>query len=148
MDTPESRESVLEKEFFLPLRVYIEDTDAGGIVFYCNYLKYMERARTELFRVLGFPKPATIADGLLLVVASANVKYLVPAKLDDELKVTADVRKLARTYLIIKQKVFRDSICLCEAEIKVACVDREKLKPRALPDGVKSAFKHYMGSTF
>lgn len=141
-----SVEPVLKKEFFLPLRVYIEDTDAGGIVFYSNYLKYMERARTELFRGLGFPKPATIADGLLLVVASANVKYLTPAKLDDELKVTAEVEKIARTYLIVKQKVFRDNTCLCDAEIKVACVDREKLKPRALPDGVKSAFKHYMGS--
>lgn len=147
MDTPEIREPVLREEFFLPLRVYIEDTDAGGIVFYCNYLKYMERARTELFRVLGFPKPATIADGLLLVVASVNVKYRVPAKLDDELKVTADVKKIARTYLVIEQNVYRDNTCLCEAEIKVACVDREKLKPCALPDGVGRAFKHYMGST-
>ncbi len=137
----------MKKEFFLPIRVYIEDTDAGGIVFYCNYLKYMERARTELFRVLGFTKPATISDGLLLVVASANVKYLSPARLDDELKVTAEVEKFARTYLVFQQRVFRNSDCLCEAEIKVACVDQEQLKPSALPEGVRRSFNHYMGST-
>ncbi|WP_086930023.1 YbgC/FadM family acyl-CoA thioesterase [Agarilytica rhodophyticola] len=123
----------LDNEFFFPIRVYIEDTDAGGIVFYVNYLKFMERARTELLRNKGFPKPAVLDDGKLMVVVSAKVDYRKPAKLDDNLAVTAKIIKLARTYMVFEQKIFCDGFCLTEAEIKVACVNRDTMRACAFP---------------
>ena len=137
----------MAKDFYYPIRVYIEDTDAGGIVFYVNYLKYMERSRTELFRLLGFEKPAMIDDGLLLVVVSANVQYKSPARLDDILKVSAELIKLGRSYLLLKQSVLRESQIICEAEIKLACVDQNTFKPRPLPGGVSNAINQYIRSS-
>ena len=83
----------MASEFSFPVRVYIEDTDAGGIVYYVNYLKYMERARTELLRINGIAKPAILEEGVLLVVVSAHIEYKRPAKLDDKLRVTAHILK-------------------------------------------------------
>ena len=119
--------------FVIPIRVYIEDTDAGGIVYYVNYLKFMERARTEFMREQGFAKPAIIEDGKLMVVHSADVKYHKPARLDDELMATTSISKLARTYVIFQQQIFRDGELLCSALIKVACVTSDSIKPVALP---------------
>ena len=123
-------------EFFTPVRVYIEDTDAGGIVYYVNYLKYMERARTELMRSLGYHKPAFLDGGLLLVVHSANTRYVLAAKLDDALQVSAEISKLARTYVVFRQCVYRGDALLCESEIKVACVRQSDMRPAALPADV------------
>lgn len=120
-------------QFSLPTRVYIEDTDAGGIVFYVNYLKYMERARTELLRSLGFDKPAITTNGGLLVVASADISYKRPAMLDDFLITTAEFTKISKVYVVFKQNVLRDGQLLCSATIKVACVTKEALKPMAMP---------------
>lgn len=131
----------MKNEFILPVRVYIEDTDAGGIVYYVNYLKFMERARTELFRKLGYDKPAMIDDGLLLVVASAQVNYRKSARLDDQLEVSAAISKLARTYVVFEQKVVRGIECLCEGELKIACVTRKEMKPAAMPKDVMAALQ-------
>lgn len=124
------------QEFSIPVRIYIEDTDAGGIVYYVNYLKYMERARTELLRDKGFAKPAVMEEGLLLVVASVNVNYRLSARLDDELQVSAKIIKLARTYILFEQRINRGDDCLTTAEVKVACVDRHSMRPKALPQRV------------
>lgn len=125
-------------EFRTSIRVYIEDTDAGGIVYYVNYLKYMERARTEFMRQLGYDKPAFLVGDLLLVVHSANTRYLVPAKLDDALQVSAVISKLARTYVVFRQCVYRADELLCESEIKVACVRQVDMKPTPFPADVRS----------
>jgi len=125
-------------QFETPVRVYIEDTDAGGIVFYVNYLKFMERARTEYMRELGYDKPALLHEDKLLVVHSANTQYRRPARLDDMLTATVVIRKLARSYLVFEQKVLRGAELLCEAEIKVACVTHVDLRPVALPEGVRN----------
>lgn len=119
--------------FSIPLRVYIEDTDAGGIVYYVNYLKYMERSRTEFLRSLGYDKPAILAGGLLLVVHSAQINYRRPARLDDQLQVTAEIQKLARTNVEFKQRVLRGDELLCEGLIRIACVDAQTMKPCAIP---------------
>lgn len=119
--------------FSIPLRVYIEDTDAGGIVYYVNYLKYMERSRTEFLRSLGYHKPAILDGGLFLVVHSAQISYRRPARLDDQLQVTAEIEKLARTNIEFKQQVLRGSELLCEGLIRIACVDATSMKPSALP---------------
>jgi len=125
-------------QFEIPVRVYIEDTDAGGIVFYVNYLKFMERARTEYMRQLGYDKPAVSSDDKLLVVHSANTQYRRPARLDDLLTATVVIRKLARSYVVFEQKVFRGSELLCESEIKVACVTQADLRPVALPEKMRA----------
>lgn len=123
-------------DFSIPIRVYIEDTDAGGIVYYVNYLKYMERSRTELFRSLGYHKPAILDEGLLLVVHAAQVNYRRSARLDDQLQVTARVEKLARTYVEFQQQVFRGDELLCEGLIRIACVNADTMKPNAIPAGI------------
>ncbi|ARU56608.1 thioesterase superfamily protein [Oleiphilus messinensis] len=132
--------------FSLPIRVYIEDTDAGGIVFYANYLKFMERARTEFVRNQGVALRRELEGGVNFVVANVNVNYLRSAFLDDLLLVTAEVKQLARTYMVFGQTVLRSNTELsldgvdpshCEllvkGEIKVACVDQDTGKPRRLP---------------
>lgn len=124
---------VSPNEFQLPVRVYIEDTDAGGIVYYVNYLKFMERCRTEFLRHLGYDKPAILEDGLLLVVHSAEIQYRRPARLDDQLMVTADVERVARTNVSFRQRVWRGNEMLCEGLIRIACVAGDTFKPRPMP---------------
>lgn len=128
-------------------RVYYEDTDAGGIVYYVNYLKFMERARTERLRELGFAQSALVAEDLLFVVHSAEARYHAPAKLDDELLVTADVIELNRASLRFRQQVRRvtDKALLCEGQFVVACVRADSLKPRAIPEALRAAFAGVAG---
>jgi len=135
-----------KSEFSLPVRIYIEDTDAGGIVYYVNYLKFMERCRTEFLRTLGYDKPAILDDGLLLVVHSAQIDYYRSARLDDQVEVTAEIIKLARTYVEFKQQVFRQKELLCTGVIRVACVDASVMKPRAIPTHMHQQLTHYIES--
>ncbi len=121
------------REFSWPVRVYIEDTDAGEIVYYVNYLKFMERARTELMRELGFGKQFIFDQQLMFVVHSLNTDYRKPARLDDQLSVSANVIKLGRTYILFEQAVYRKKELLCSAQIKIACVDKKTVKPTAIP---------------
>jgi 4-hydroxybenzoyl-CoA thioesterase len=120
--------------FTIPVRVYIEDTDAGGIVYYVNYLKFMERARTEFMRSLGYGKTAVFSEDKMFVVHSANVRYLGTSQLDDELTVTTEPLKVARSNIIFEQLVFRGDNLLCHGEIRIACVERATGKPCAMPD--------------
>jgi tol-pal system-associated acyl-CoA thioesterase len=120
--------------YSLPIRVYIEDTDAGGIVFYANYLKFFERARTEFIRSKGFQLRAGFESNVSYVVHSLEIKYLKPARLDDLVFATACVEKVARTYLQFSQQVMNeDGECLVEGRVKVACVTLDTAKPRVLP---------------
>jgi 4-hydroxybenzoyl-CoA thioesterase len=134
------------ERFSHSVRVYIEDTDAGNIVYYVNYLKFMERARTEFMRTLGYDKPAFLAGDRLLVVHSANTRYLRPALLDDTLQVSAEVSRLARSYVLFRQCVTRGDTLLCEADIKVACVRRRDMRPVALPDDVHAALANHQST--
>lgn len=127
-------------EFFVPVRVYLEDTDAGGIVYYVNYLKFMERARTELLRRLGSQFGELLEQGLQFVVHSVDAQYRKPARADDELQVSARVEKIARTYILFHQQVKRGDDLMCEARIKVACIDAKKLKPAAIPEELQQQF--------
>lgn len=129
----------MSKSIELPIRVYIEDTDAGGIVYYVNYLKFMERARTELLRSLGFGKTAIFSEELMFVVHSTQIKYLGPARLDELLSVTARIEKLGRTYFIFQQQVLHEGKVITEAEVKVACVQRESMQPARLPASIVEA---------
>lgn len=119
-------------EFRLPIRVYVEDTDAGGIVFYANYLKYMERARTELMRSLGFDKPA-LFDDMQFVVSQVSLKYHSPAILDDQISVTAVLSKASRVTFEMTQHVFRGDELLVEGWVKVACINSASKRPQGMP---------------
>jgi tol-pal system-associated acyl-CoA thioesterase len=120
-------------EFSLALRVYIEDTDAGGIVYYVNYLKFMERARTEFMRSLGFSKDYIFNHDLMFVVRDVAVKYLKPAQLDDELQATARISAMRGAVMVLQQSVRRGEEILAQGEVTIACVDRAGVKPRRLP---------------
>ena len=120
-------------EFSLRLRVYIEDTDAGGIVYYVNYLKFMERARTEFMRSLGFGKDYIFNHDLMFVVRDMAVKYLQPAQLDDELEATALITSLKGASMTMAQSVRRGEQMLARGEVTIACVDRAGVKPRRIP---------------
>lgn len=128
--------SVPQACFSWPVRVYIEDTDAGGIVFYANYLKYMERARTEFVRSKGIQLRQWMAEDISFVVHSLDVQYLKPARLDEELRVTASLKKLARSYMIFEQTVCRDNDILVTGQVKVACVELATGKPRPMPQAL------------
>ncbi|MBD8602090.1 tol-pal system-associated acyl-CoA thioesterase [Pseudomonas sp. CFBP 8771] len=123
-------------------RVYYEDTDAGSVVYYVNYLKFMERARTERLRALGFVQSQLAGENLLFVVHSAEARYHAPARLDDELAVTAEITELNRASLRFKQQVWRvkDTTLLCEGQFMVACVRADNFRPRAIPPALRTAF--------
>ena len=110
--------------FSLPLRVYYEDTDSGGVVYYANYLKFMERARTEWLRSLGFEQDElSRRDGILFVVRAARVEYLKPARFNDSLEVSVMLGRRGPASMVFQQEVRRGHEVLCSGEIKIACLD-------------------------
>lgn len=120
--------------FLLPVRVYYEDTDAAGVVYYANYLRFCERARTEWLRRLGYGQQAMLAlDGTAFVVRSVQADYLLPARLDDALTVVTSVENLRRASILFQQEIRRDDELLFTARVLVACVDWHKQKPAAIP---------------
>ena len=123
-------------EFSWPVRIYWEDTDAGGIVFYANYLKFFERARTEWLRSLGVEQQALRErTGGMFVVSDTRTRHLAPARLDDELLVTAELVHTGRAVLELRQQAFRgaERTLLCEATIRMAWVEAHSLKPSRIP---------------
>ena len=109
--------------FEWPLRVYYEDTDAGGIVYYANYLKFLERARTEWLRSLGIEQDTWLAHQIGFVVRQVQMDLVAPARFNDELSVTVVVERLGKASVVFAQQVLRkDGLLLCQAQIKAACV--------------------------
>jgi acyl-CoA thioester hydrolase len=123
--------------FTWTVRVYYEDTDAGGIVFYANYLKFFERARTEWLRAAGVDQQALIErEGVGFVVKHASIDYHAPARLDDELTLTLTIEKLGRASVQFVQQAWKGDSLLVEAQVKVGCVDLATVRPRSLPGDV------------
>lgn len=121
--------------FTWPVRVYYEDTDAGGIVFYANYLKFFERARTEWLRAAGIgQQELREQEGAVFVVKSTSLDYHAPARLDDQLQLTLTVAKLGRASVQFDQQAWRGAQLLTSASVKVGCVDAATMRPRSLPD--------------
>ena len=126
--------------FEFPIRVYWEDTDAGGIVFYANYLKFFERARTEWLRAAGIEQHQLREDtGLIFVVAATQLRYAAPARLDDLLTVTVEPQPAGRASLVVRQRALRGGMLLAEGDIRIGCVRASDLKPQRLPDSVVAA---------
>jgi acyl-CoA thioester hydrolase len=119
------------------LRVYWEDTDAGGIVFYANYLKFFERARTEWLRHAGHGQQAMVEmTGAMFVVTDSTLRYLKPARLDDELQVSVEPVEIGRARLRVRQQAWCGDELLCEGQIALACVDRGTFRPRRIPNDI------------
>jgi acyl-CoA thioester hydrolase len=123
--------------FHWPVRIYWEDTDAGGVVFYANYLKFFERARTEWLRDLGFSQQAMRdADGAIFVVTDTAVQYRQPARLDDELRITVQLVEAGRASLALQQQALRGDTLLAEGRIRIGCVDAGNFRPRRIPNAI------------
>jgi tol-pal system-associated acyl-CoA thioesterase len=123
--------------FAWPVRVYWEDTDAGGIVYYANYMKFMERARTEWLRALGIDQvPMKDEHGLMFVVVDVEAHYRKPARYGDQLQVTCTVRETTRASITLDQQVYRETVggeLLLDGRVRAACLDAQTYRPRPLP---------------
>lgn len=127
--------------FSWPVRVYWEDTDAGGVVYYANYLKFLERARTEWLSHLGLEQDQLASDaGVVFVVRRVEADYLAPARFNDRLVVRCELAELNRASLLMDQQVVRDGAVLLKARVKVACVDQAGFRPARIPDFVSQSF--------
>lgn len=125
-----------------PVRVYYEDTDAGGVVYHSQYLNFMERARTEWLRDLGFAQAALKQEEqVLFVVHSMQIQFKKPARLDDDLKVVSQLMDMGRGSFSCRQQILRDDVILLEAQVKVACVDADSFKPTGIPARIKIALE-------
>jgi len=129
-----TQNSPAAKPFSLAVRVYYEDTDAGGVVYYANYLKFLERARTEWLRAAGFEQPELLRDhNVIFVVRSVAIEYLQPARFNDALNVTVRMEKLGGCTIDVFQTVERD-LRLVEARVQIVCVDNQAdFKPVRIP---------------
>ncbi len=121
--------------FSIRVKVYYEDTDAGGVVYYANYLRFMERARTEFLAANGIDVAESLRQGLSWVVAHADISYRRPAHLGDTLDVTAEVQDVEMVRMNVKQNVLKDGVVLVEGMITVACVNPQG-RPMRLPESV------------
>lgn len=126
-------------EFTLPIRVYYEDTDAGGVVFYANYLKFFERARTEWLRQLGFHQ-SELAEQLrvIFVVVGTQVQYKSPARLDDLLTIKTRIAKIGSASIDFEQVCERDGKLLVHSHIQICCVSLDSFKACPIPDSIRS----------
>lgn len=123
------------------VRVYYEDTDAGGIVYYANYLKFFERARTEWLRAIDVGQQALLEQhDALFVVKSVSTDYHAPARLDDALRLTLSIEKMGRASIVFLQQAWCGETLLSTARVKIGCVD-SAMRPRAVPDAVATRMR-------
>jgi acyl-CoA thioester hydrolase len=123
------------KVFPWPVRVYFQDTDAGGVVYHANYVNFMERARTEWLRTFGYSNAGLMKElGVMFVVRTVRLDYLKPALLDDLLTVTAQIKEIGRSRVTLSQTVTREGNVLTEGEVHLVCVDVKTFKPVSVPD--------------
>lgn len=127
-------------QFSIPIRVYIEDTDAGGIVFYANYLRFMERARTEWLRACGIELDHwQHQERRLFVVRSVKIDYLAPARFNDQLTVTAELQSMRSASVVCEQNVMRGDTVLTRSTVGLVCVDADALSACAIPIKIREA---------
>ena len=127
----------MAKKFNFNIKVYYEDTDAGGVVYYANYLKFLERARSEAIYSLGFSNKELLENhGILLIVKSCNIKYKKPAQLEDLLEISSEATSFTKTSILMKQLILKSKDIISEAEVHLVAVDK-KGKPTKIPDQLK-----------
>ena len=128
--------------FELPVRVYYEDTDAGGVVYHANYLKFFERSRTEFLRDLGFEQDQLLTKNIAFVVRHCELDFLKPARFNDQLLVSTAILKLKRASMVFEQQIVcQQGNLLCKATVVVVSVDIEHMKPIAIPENILKELK-------
>ena len=128
--------------FSWPVRVYYEDTDAGGVVYHASYIAFYERARTEMLRKQGFSQQMLLAEHVAFVVRKMTVEYLAPARLDDLLEIQSEVKSMRGASMVFSQRIINaENQVLNQAEVLIVCVDLSLMKPRALPKSIVAEFK-------
>lgn len=128
--------------FSLPVRIYYEDTDLAGVVYYANYLKFMERARTEWLRNYGYEQDEIIAsDAVVFAVRSVTINYLKPGRFNDLLTVTARISKWGSASITFEQNVLNGEEVLCRGEVRIACLDSNTFTPRTIPERIIQTLK-------
>ena len=133
----------MHENFFHNLKVYYEDTDSGGVVYYANYLKFLERARTEALFSIGFSNKKVQENyNSLIIVKSCNIEYKKPAHLEDELKVRSFVKSITKTSFFMNQIITKDEEIIVEAQVHLVFVNKDG-KPVKVPDEIYSKFKPY-----
>ena len=134
--------------YSFPVRVYYEDTDAAGVVYYANYLKFMERARTEWLEALGYPLAAfERAHGVAFVVRLAGIEFLLPARLNDRLVVTVEASARGASRIELEQNVLREATQLATARITLACLDAARWRPTRMPAPLAATLDAWAGTT-
>jgi len=135
-------------EFRWPIRVYYENTDAGGVVYHAEYLKFFERARSEWLRSLGFEHPELKAEyGVIFVVRQMQIKYRQPACFDEALEVVTTLAELGRSKIVFQQKLLRAAEILTEATVEVVCVDSKTFRPVTAPAMISTKMRQYLSET-
>ena len=131
------------KKFIWPIRVYYEDTDAGGVVFYANYLKFFERARTEMLRAMGYEQDKLMINpGIVFAVRSVQVEYLKSARFNEQIEVSAEVVIAKRASLTFEQLITRGDDVLCTSMTRIACLDANTLRPKGIPKILQELLKN------
>jgi len=137
--------------FKWPVRVYYEDTDSGGVVFYANYLSFMERARTEYLRYFGFEQDQLIEHkNTIFAVRSVQLDYLSPAKFNDRLMVTAKITELKKASMLFEQKIYREDQpekILCQGQVRIACLRADTFRPSAIPGAISEIVSDAMSQS-
>ena len=137
----------MHENFFHKLKVYYEDTDSGGVVYYANYLKFLERARTEALYSIGYSNKKVKDDfDALIIVKACNIEYKKSAHLEDELNIRSFVKSITKTSFFMNQIITRDNDTIVEAQVHLVFVD-QKGKPIKIPDEIYSKFKPYFCDT-
>ena len=130
-------------KFNWPIRIYYEDTDAGGVVFNANYLKFFERARTEMLRAKGYEQDQLRHQSqIIFAVRSAQIDFLSPARFNELVNVSAELTEVKKATLIFSQSVTRNDQVLCRGIFRIACLDSETLRPKAIPKSILTQFNH------
>lgn len=131
-------------EFNWPVRVYYEDTDSGGVVYHSNYLRFMERARTEWLRAMGYThSELNRNEGMIFVVKSMNIDFKNPAHFDEMLNVKSRIKKQNGASLVFEQVIHNDTDEIkCRADVNIVCVDNNTYKPKRIPESIRTDFKH------
>lgn len=130
------------EKFVWPIRVYYEDTDAGGVVFHANYLKFFERARTEMLRAMGYEQDELIAnEGIIFVVRSVQLDYLSSSRFNEQLHVSTEVSLAKKVSLTFEQIITRGDDVLCKGIIRIACLDASTMRPKAIPEKLLEQLK-------
>ena len=135
---------MMNKEFIHNVKIYYEDTDTGGVVYYANYLKFLERARSEIIYSFDLSNKLLLNKyGVLIIVKSCNINYLKPSNLEDNLKIVSIIKSLKKASFIMKQIVKRDNDIISEAEVHLATVNK-KGKPIKIPEVLENKFKKFL----